>query len=490
MTMLNRSLIPTTMLIVLVALIASAMYPTIVSADGEDIRIVSEKVESIFPEGVSFQLEATSPSPIEEVRVFLKPVGSERSTYGYLDIVPGTEVKGEYEMVTGQGTNHLPPGTVIRYSFEISDVEGQVLRTDDREFLYLDGSLKWQEITEGLLTVYYYGEFVENRARNVLAAAQRTIDEMGPVLGATPDKPIRVVSYSNYRDMARALPFRSQSVREGLITEGQAWPIERVVLVLSSDPDFIGVASHELTHILVADATKSGYLSVPAWLNEGLAEFGNQDQTESYDRALAYGIFTRRLKPLWYLTAFGGGPDDITIAYGQSRSVVRYVIARYGPEKMAQFMGALRNGLAVDPALEQVYGFDQYGLDSEWRLSLRLPPFPPPDQLERDQASRTGQDPEPVEDQTETDDISSSDQEEQPTPLSEATQEVPATEALPATADEGSEETERSSGSCSAPGGGAGSVPIQFGMLALLGSPFLFFPFKWSLRQVVRRKKS
>ena len=122
--------------------------------------------------------------------------------------------------------------------------------------------------------------------------------------------------------MAAALPFRSQAVSEGLRTQGMAFTDERVLLVHGFDETVTGTVSHEFTHLLVGEAAGAALPQVPAWLNEGLAEYGNIDPTDDYDAALRYGIFTRRIKPLWYLNSFGGTPEDIIIAYGQGLSLI------------------------------------------------------------------------------------------------------------------------------------------------------------------------
>jgi hypothetical protein len=121
---------------------------------------------------------------------------------------------------------------------------------------------------------------------------------------------------------------------------------------------------------------------VPAWLSEGLAEYGNIEPAEDFDDALRRAISTRRLQPLWYLGTFAGKPDDIIIAYGQSRSVVQHMISRHGAAKMAQLMRVFQETLEIDQALERVYGLDQHGLDAEWRASLGLDPLPSPEEPE------------------------------------------------------------------------------------------------------------
>ena len=439
-------------------------------ADGEGIQVISESAESNFPDDITFSIAATSPDPITEVRVFFRPVGGERSGYGYLDFEPGTMVEGEHVMATGSGSGHKPPGTVVRYFFEIVDAAEREFRTEEKEFLYLDESLEWKEISEGILTVYYYGDFVEKRARTVLDAARLTMENMGRLLGITPTEPIKIVSYSNYRDMSRGLPFRSQAVREGLQTQGQAWPTERVLMVLSSETTVTGIASHEFTHILVAEGAGRGYSLVPAWLNEGLAEYGNIDQTPAYDRALAYAIFTRRVKPLWYQQSLGGEPDDIVIGYGQGKSVVEFLINAYGRGKMAELMRAFHTATSVDGALEVVYGFDQYGLDTLWRRSLGLGPLPSPQELERQLTPTPGP--------------ALADEEEEPTPVpTPLVEETPAGPVADATPESppAIDEERRTSRSCGASPHGNTDLPLDVAMLALLGGPLFVLRPRWGV---------
>ena len=471
--------------------LAAALVPIAVAddADNDEISIVSQQVQGNFPDNITFRLSASSPDPIEEVRVFFKPLGGDQSSYAYIEIEPGVLVEGEYSMPTGAGPNHKPPGTVVRYSFEIRDVAGRVLRTDDQEFLYLDSRLEWQKIEKGLLTVYYYGDFVANRAQTVMETAEITMEGMGRLLGIAPQEPINIVAYSNYVDMSRALPFRSQAVREDLQTEGMAFVNQRVFVVLISEENFTGVVSHEFSHILIGEAAGQGYGAVPAWLNEGLAEFGNIDKTPQYDWALNYAVFTRRLKPLWHLDTFGGGPDDIVMAYGQGKSVVEFMIAAFGEEKMAELMLAFHSSLSADEALVRVYGLDQYALDGAWRQAIGLVPLPPPGEVVGPNASGGAESLPPEdgalpssEDTTAAEDTAAPEVESVPEP------DLPEVEATPGQGDDSpapsaADEGRGGSGSCSAPSA-HGSASLDVAALALVGIPFFAWNLRWGLGKV------
>ena len=449
-------------LVVMSALALLLALPSAVMGEGEDI-ILTDEVEGKFSKSITFKVTASGPDIIDEIRVFIDSTSDERSSYGYLDIRPGKQVDGEY-VLNLASAGYRPPGTLIRYSYEIRDKAGRVVRTPEKQHLYLDESLEWESVSEGLLTVYYYGDFVEKRARTVLETSQKTMDNMGKLLGIRPTDPIRIISYSNYRDMAWGLPFRSQAVREELETQGQAWPRERVLLVLSSGTTVTGIASHEFTHILVAEAAGKFVAAVPAWLNEGLAEYGNVDPTPVYDRALAYAVYTRRLRPLWQMHDFGGEPDDILIGYGHGLSVVRYLIAIYGEEKMAGLLQQFRKGLNTDQALQATYDFDQRGLDAEWRRAIGLKALG--EEGELDQPARSTPAPEPRERET-------------PAPVPTALPQATAAPGQDPAPEPAASEPRRSTASCGAPShGSAASVPVDLVMIALLGGPALALNFR------------
>ena len=291
-------------------------------ADGHGIVVVAMAAESQFPDGIRFSITARSSEEIDDIRVHFRTIGASRgSAYRVVEFEPGTEVTGEVLLRSG-GAGFIPPGTRIKYSFEVRDKGGGELRTPDQEFTYLDNRFEWETLSSGPVTVYSYGDKADQQLKVVLATAQATLERMAPVLGFELTEPFSIVSYPSYSDMTAAIPFRAQAVSDQLITEGLAFTDERVLLVHSGDARVEATVSHEFTHLLVAEATGHIRGELPAWLNEGLAEFGNIDTNQGYDAALRRGINSNRVNPLWYQRRFGGTPDDIIIAYGQASSVV------------------------------------------------------------------------------------------------------------------------------------------------------------------------
>ncbi len=465
--------------VLILGLVGVMLVPgTVTFADEGGIEVLEVGAESQFPDGIRFSVTAQSSDEIDEIRVFFKKIGKEGlSAYRTVNIEPGELVTGESILSSGGGAEYFPPGTRIEFSFEIRDKAGAVFRTPDQDFVYSDNRFEWLAVTSDLITVDYYGEYVEQRANTVLDAAERAMEIMVPLLGIAPTEPLRIVSYNNYRHMSAAIPFRSQAVTEQLQTQGLAFTDERVLLVLGFDPTVKGTVSHEFTHLLVAEAAGRANSQVPSWLNEGLAEYGNIDPTDAYEAALRYGIYTRRLKPLWFQQSFTGTPNDIIIAYGQGQSVVNFMINRYGPDKMSELFMALQETLDIDLALRLVYGFDQYGLDTAWRNALGLEPLPPPGELEQqlqDLATEATTTEAPTEEAAAPTEAAASEPEPTPTP-----------EPSPVASLDDQGGSIPSPGGCSAPSHGAtGLGSLTLGTLLLIGSPLGLLSF-----QAIRRRR-
>ena len=136
-------------------------------------------------------------------------------------------------------------------------------------------------------------------------------------------------------------------------------------------------------HILTNRAGAGRLGPIPSWLNEGLAEFGNPEPGFSYDIALDFAIETDQLLLVVYMQTLPGDSEKAIIFYGQARSIVTYMIFRYGAGSMRQLMAELKVGTRMDAALEKIYGVDREGMDNEWREVIGAPQYVPPETISR-----------------------------------------------------------------------------------------------------------
>ena len=336
------------------------------------IELVSSEVTSEFQEGIRFEATVRSAAEVEEIAVRFRIGQRDVGAYEYLEPEEsndGDAVKASGFYRTNTAARYIAPGTIITYSFVITDADGNHLDTPEFEYVYHDDRFEWDEISNGIVTVSYHGP-VSFRAQELLDATVQTLEFMGPLLGAGVDEPIRITMYNNWPEMREALPPASETTRRELITEGQAHSPEGVLLVLGGASRASGIASHEVTHILVHRAGEGSLGRVPSWLNEGLAEFGNIQPGESYDRALYYAIQRNDLLPITSMDGQPGTPEDVIIFYGQAKSIVRYMVDAYGADKMRELMATIKTGKNYRNAIPEVYGITPLELENEWRDAL------------------------------------------------------------------------------------------------------------------------
>ena len=363
--------------IILLALICSFASHGLVSASSGDIEISSHGSVSEFPEGIRFSIEVYSEDIIEEIALRMR-IGQQKSgVYQYFEFEPEKKVVSELFWKTNTSSKYIPPGTILEYTLEVTDLAGNKKETETSQIVVYDSRFQWEEVEEEGINVAYHGP-VESRAVEILDAIIQTMDFMEPVLGQTDRKPIRVTMYNNVSEMLGGMPPGSSTIRRELITEGQAFTKIGTLLVLGGGRLSEGTASHEVTHILVERAAGSIYGNIPSWLNEGLAEFGNLSPSFSYDVAVDFAVHSGRLLPITSMPAMPGDPEDVIMYYGQSMSIVEYMVVRLGPRKMVHLLSRLKSGENIDDAILAAYGISKLELENSWRVYIGAPLYEPP----------------------------------------------------------------------------------------------------------------
>ena len=132
---------------------------------------------------------------------------------------------------------------------------------------------------------------------------------------------------------------------------------------------------HELTHILVGHFTFSCIGTLPGWIEEGLAMFSEGQLDSSMQSQLDQAVKNDSLISIRSLNGgFSELPDKANLSYGQSYSIVRFLIESYGREKMTQLLVALQDAKPIDDALDEVYGYETEGLEDDWRDAIGAAP--------------------------------------------------------------------------------------------------------------------
>jgi hypothetical protein len=326
-------------------------------------------VENRFPEGMTFRVSASSDSEIQQLRLRYNVLPDGTAAIGDADFQPGLSVSGVFELAGNNPPRiYLPPGTVIQYHWEATDADGDVGKSPPASFVYRDIRFDWKEVSADGVTVNYYSGS-EAQARSMLDVATETIASMSDLLGTAVEFPVKVWIYDSVQDMKPALAKRSETFEQSIITAGVRVSSDTVLVLGNVQYDTL---RHELTHVVTAVAGESAFGFLPAWLDEGTAVYGQKDPG-GYKTALDRAVARGNVLSVRAITSYPGDPAKVELFYGESWSLVSFLNQQYGPERFAQLFAEIKKGKRIDAALESVYGFDQDGLEDEWRALMGLP---------------------------------------------------------------------------------------------------------------------
>ena len=335
-------------------------------ADQENV--IGFGVQSEIPQGIRFNIELNDYENIQDIQVKFKIDGRKSFQYEYLKLPKGNESIDHF-FSTLQSSRYMPPGSKIEYYFEIFNKDGSSFKTEKKYDVLLDSRFNWDIVQGEIVDVYYHGP-VSRRAKNVLEACDKSVKDISELLGVESNDRISLVMYNNYSEMFDVVVKKSQTQAGSLITEGQAFATENIVIVDGGSRSALGVSTHEITHIIVARATKDSYTGVPLWLNEGLAEYGNIEPDSGYDRYLEWAVDTNRLFPFSSLNRFPGNPNLTLVAYGQSRSFIEYLVKQYPKQNMKNLMKGISDRKSFDESFLAAYGKNLNDIERDWISTL------------------------------------------------------------------------------------------------------------------------
>lgn len=363
-------------LIILGIAILPAALPPQVAAQEDSIQVIDQSWDANFRDHLTFTLGAESTAEIVEVDLFYRVVGQLATSRNEADFTPGTAIEAEFVIDQTEPANYLPPGTELQYWWKIIDAGGNELKTDQESLLFLDNRYPWQTLENEQLTLYWY-EGDDSFGQRLFDRANLALDTLETDIGIALENPIKIFIYANHSDLLGAI---SSSAQEW--TGGQAFTTYGVVVigVHPSQLDWgLNATTHEMSHLVIHQATDNPFGSLPRWLDEGIAVYNeNRDELDDDFRPLfERAVRDNKLMTLRTLSSpFPADPLEANLAYGQSGAVVRFIVDTYGSEAMAELLAIFAEGALYDEALEQALGVDTDSLDNAFRASLDLPPLP------------------------------------------------------------------------------------------------------------------
>jgi hypothetical protein len=370
---------------------ALALAPRAARADA---TIDAAEVENGYPRDLTFTLSATAPVDIVDVTLRYTILGSNVGAIGKpepANFTAGTNVSTSVKVDTNPNTNWVPVGNRIEWYWEIALADGTTTVGPTSTYLYLPPDKEWKTAEDDLSTVYYTGPR-DGLAAELLEAMQETHQSHGVELLQTqlePEDHVTVIIMGTAEEIREAQPSKGDTLDEStaVVTCGfrpgnSKHLIFGTVACGGSDP--VDTIRHEFAHILNAAAGEGTLVSLPTWLEEGLAVVAQEDPGEyvaTFEAALrrdALLPFTEMILPV-------ADERQVILQYGQAFAMTTYILNEYGQPKLNQLLDLTRRNTRFDVAFEQVYGLTMETFEEEFLAAVGSGgvPTPQPTQQER-----------------------------------------------------------------------------------------------------------
>ena len=325
-----------------------------------------------FPNTITFRAKITGDANITSV---VLEYGSEQLTCGdvvakaFPEVNPGKSVDVQWTWDMRQ-SGSLPPGATIWWRWRYTDENGKETVSDQQTVAWLDSEHNWKTVKKDKLNLHWYSGD-QSFAQELLDAAQSGLDFNRTKSGLVAEAPIDLYIFADTNDLKDAILY------EPSWTGGQAFADHDIVILgIAKDELDWGKDAivHELTHVLVGHLTFSCLGDMPQWLSEGLAVYSEGPLDPQFQIPLDEAIQNDKLPSVRSISGgFSELSDRANLSYGQSYSLVKFLIETHGQGKMTALLIALRDGATVDDALTQTYGFNIEGLETEWRQAIGAP---------------------------------------------------------------------------------------------------------------------
>jgi hypothetical protein len=376
----------------LALLVSAVLAPAPVAAQS-DASFSDFRAEASFGESMTFEVTVESAAEIVEAELYWHAAGDIELSAAYPIIDPGNRVAISHEV--DLTFDYLPPGLDVVYFWRVIDSDGNVTDSAEQTLFYMDDSQNWDSITNGLVTLWWYSgndEFAED----IVGTANRTIETLAERFDVTADEPIRIVIYGNDSDFMDALPPNSADW-----IGGQAHPALNLIVAIirpggGVEREIRRMIPHEVSHLILHQATENPWNSPPNWLDEGLAVYNQETPDSDLPSILDDAVEDGELIPVRALgSSFPVDPDQAFLSYAESHSIVTYIIEELGEDEMAELIAIFRDEVSYDTAVEESLGMTVEELDADWKdwlgyegdsaPSADTPDAPPRSQIDTDE---------------------------------------------------------------------------------------------------------
>lgn len=335
------------------------------TAQAQELTAIENSAAPNFPASIDFRLVADLPAAPAHVEIRYRPAYSPVTQVIRPDFTPANHIEISHSL--DMSINYIPPGVDILYRWWIELADGTTLETAEQAIFYMDGRHDWRQFTDGQVTLYFYSGN-DSFGQDALETTVRSIDRFRTTFDIAEEEPVRVVVYGNNRDFAAALPPNSSEWIGGFADPELHLIVTGIQPGAGSAQEIRRILSHEVIHLIMAQATDNPFNSPPTWLDEGLATYYQEVEDARFGGILNTAINDGRLIPVRALnSSFPDDPELALLSYAESESIVQFIIEEKGEAQMSALIKIFREGVSYDNAVQQTLGIGIDELDQQWK---------------------------------------------------------------------------------------------------------------------------
>ncbi|HVL24471.1 MAG TPA: peptidase MA family metallohydrolase [Thermomicrobiales bacterium] len=330
-----------------------------------------------FPGGMRFTAEIpVAGDDIDHVDLLYR-LGADETLY--LTAVPGTGLTRAGNALTvdvfvDMQESFVPMGVELTFHWELSAGGTVVQATPDETAMWIDNRFDWTTIESDQVTLHSY-EASDAFARRMLDNAQATIDELETRFALDRIAPISVWVYASGEDMSGTRQANSREAVAGLsyLDSGTT----AVIIPDGNESELGRVLPHEISHLVLDQATRNPFSTPPLWFNEGLATHVQVGGTGHYPGIVARAEASGGLYDIASLeVSFPYAAEQVTLAYASSWSMVAYIEETFGDNGIARLIAAFGSGQPTADAVETALGVTPESLNAAWHAWVRVKATP------------------------------------------------------------------------------------------------------------------
>ena len=354
-------------LLLLVSLFSSLAAVNLAAAQSDRVEVNSSTATTDFPDAITFELEATVEGVVSSVDLLYQMAALET-----LQLLPGEfEQDGDSISVAALADLEIafvPVGIDVTFHWLISFEDGDKVETESTVVTWLDDRFDWERRDAPGVEVYGY-ETSDDFLELIVTTAAEAVITLTDLYQPSETLPIRIWVYETGEDYAGTQAANSQEW-----SAGSAYPDLQVIHAVIPDgskSEVLRIIPHEVSHQILFMATRNPYNSPATWIDEGLAVLAQTGGKDFYDDTVLNAFEDDELLTMQGLiSVFPFNPGEARLAYGQSYSMIRFVVETYGEESILAIVDAYAQGNSHDDVLMLALDTTLDELEAAWLASL------------------------------------------------------------------------------------------------------------------------